>query len=124
MAYEKQTWETGQVITADKLNHMEDGIASNGVLTVTITTTGTLPNISAGGVDKTYDEILAAYRAGKTIIFIVRASGSSGPADVSAIGTYVDYVGGSFMFGGINFSYVISGSINSSGNIYVTAKSI
>ena len=28
MSYEKQTWETGQVITADKLNHMEDGINS------------------------------------------------------------------------------------------------
>lgn len=26
MAYEKQTWATGQVITADKLNHMESGI--------------------------------------------------------------------------------------------------
>ena len=26
MAYTKQTWETGQVITAEKLNHMEDGI--------------------------------------------------------------------------------------------------
>ena len=25
--YEKQTWKTGDVITEDKLNHMEDGIA-------------------------------------------------------------------------------------------------
>ena len=30
MAYEKQNWECGQVITADKLNHMEDGIAAGG----------------------------------------------------------------------------------------------
>lgn len=30
MAYTKHTWETGQVITADKLNHMEDGIADGG----------------------------------------------------------------------------------------------
>lgn len=29
MAYEKQTWETGQIITAVKLNHMEDGIDEN-----------------------------------------------------------------------------------------------
>lgn len=28
MAYEKQTWNTGDVITEEKLNHMEDGIAS------------------------------------------------------------------------------------------------
>lgn len=27
MAYEKQTWECGDVISADKMNHMEDGIA-------------------------------------------------------------------------------------------------
>ena len=26
MAYEKQTWQTGDTITAEKLNHMEDGI--------------------------------------------------------------------------------------------------
>lgn len=28
MSYEKYTWQTGEVITADKLNHMEDGIAA------------------------------------------------------------------------------------------------
>lgn len=27
MAYEKQTWTTGEVITQEKLNHIEDGIA-------------------------------------------------------------------------------------------------
>lgn len=30
MAYEKQTWACGDTITADKLNHMEDGIANAG----------------------------------------------------------------------------------------------
>ena len=30
MSYEKQTWTTGDVITADKMNHMEDGIANGG----------------------------------------------------------------------------------------------
>ena len=30
MAYEKQTWVTGEVITKEKLNHMEDGIANGG----------------------------------------------------------------------------------------------
>ena len=29
MAYEKQTWETGDIITADKLNHIEDGIENS-----------------------------------------------------------------------------------------------
>ena len=30
MAYEKYTWSDGETITADKLNHMEDGIESGG----------------------------------------------------------------------------------------------
>lgn len=30
MAYVKQNWECGEMITADKLNHMEDGIANAG----------------------------------------------------------------------------------------------
>ncbi len=30
MSYEKQTWANGDVITANKLNHMEDGIAGAG----------------------------------------------------------------------------------------------
>ena len=30
MSYTKQTWQTGDTITAAKLNHMEDGIAAGG----------------------------------------------------------------------------------------------
>ena len=30
MSYEKQTWTTGETITAEKLNHLEDGVASAG----------------------------------------------------------------------------------------------
>ena len=30
MSYDKQTWQRGDVITANKLNHMEDGIATGG----------------------------------------------------------------------------------------------
>lgn len=29
MSYEKHTWETGEVITADKLNHLEGGVEAN-----------------------------------------------------------------------------------------------
>lgn len=28
MNYEKQTWQTGDIITAEKLNHIEDGIVN------------------------------------------------------------------------------------------------
>lgn len=30
MSYDKQNWQTGDVITANKLNHIEDGIANGG----------------------------------------------------------------------------------------------
>ena len=36
MAYQKQTWVTGETITEQKLNHMEDGIA-NTILAVDAT---------------------------------------------------------------------------------------
>lgn len=63
MSYVKTTWETGDVITAEKLNKMEDGIesaagSSSGGATLVVTyseegTTGTL--------DKTWNEIKDAF---------------------------------------------------------------
>lgn len=38
MSYEKNTWQTGDVITANKLNHIEDGIANGGGVLITGTT--------------------------------------------------------------------------------------
>lgn len=29
MAYEKQSWKTGDIITQQKMNHIEDGIVNN-----------------------------------------------------------------------------------------------
>ncbi len=36
MSYTKQTWTTGDTVTATKLNHMEDGIADGGGSTASI----------------------------------------------------------------------------------------
>lgn len=55
MAYEKQTWATGDTITANKLNHMEDGIAS-GVLAVNLEN----PSEHTMVLDKTWQEIYDA----------------------------------------------------------------
>ena len=53
MSYTKQTWETGDIITAEKLNHMEDGISEGGggVLVV---------HDVDGTLDKTWQEIYDA----------------------------------------------------------------
>lgn len=57
MAYEKQTWVTGEVITKEKLNHMEDGIANSdsgsGVFIANV-------NADTGVLDKTWNEINTA----------------------------------------------------------------
>jgi hypothetical protein len=52
MSYDKNTWAKGDVITANKLNNMEDGIANaggGGVLVVTVDADDAL--------DKTWQEI-------------------------------------------------------------------
>ena len=71
MAYEKQTWTTGETITQEKLNHMEDGIAeANGkstsanILIVTFTIDGSRTFYC----DKTYEEILNAINNGDIVI--------------------------------------------------------
>lgn len=69
MAYEKQTWADGDIITQEKLNHMEDGIANagGGVLIVNATTT-----TSEGGtsttLDKTWQEIYDAVMSTGAVI--------------------------------------------------------
>lgn len=70
MSYEKQTWQTGDIVTAEKLNHIEDGIVSSGdVLVVTFTAdyhNGAYANVTT---DHTYTEVKAAIEAGKVVIF-------------------------------------------------------
>ena len=61
MSYVKQTWQTGDVVTSAKLNHMEDGIAAGGgsgggVLIVN-------PDAQTRALDKTWQEIADAKSA-------------------------------------------------------------
>lgn len=72
MSYTPNTWATGDTITAEKLNNMEQGIASAGgggdftaIFTQTITP-GNPPTFSVT-CDKTFAEITAANEAGTPI---------------------------------------------------------
>lgn len=67
MAYEKQTWTTGEVITQEKLNHMEDGIANAGVGIMVVHFSG-VPNSTSITADKTRGEIIQAFDAGMVVI--------------------------------------------------------
>ena len=63
MAYTKQTWATGDTITAEKLNHMESGIEDNNTFDVKLRQVGA----DAETTDKTYDEIVTAFTNGKVV---------------------------------------------------------
>lgn len=65
MSYEKETWATGDTITAAKLNNMEDGIANVDPFIITMTEEGVV--VSS---DKTWREIYTAFRAGRVCIYI------------------------------------------------------
>lgn len=65
MSYEQQNWVTGHRITAEKLNHMEDGIASAN------SGGGTEPLIvhdNGGTLDKTWQEIHDAFVSGQNVL--------------------------------------------------------
>lgn len=59
MAYEKHTWETGEVITAEKLNNIEDGVVSSGLPIVGVAMTYGQTNTAV--VDKSFDELYSLF---------------------------------------------------------------
>ena len=70
MSYEKHTWETGETITAEKLNNLEDGVASGGSgdnnnFIVPIV----YDNVEdVYSTEVTFSQIMDAYESEKTII--------------------------------------------------------
>lgn len=72
MSYEKQTWETGDIITSAKLNHMEDGIADTGG---TLMIDGFSRDKNTGDVegtsDKTWQEIHDTLMNGKRCVIVI-----------------------------------------------------
>lgn len=58
MAYEKTTWQSGDVVTSAKLNHIEDGIAdAGGIVTVKVQFVDTNPFLMAWGYMKEVEDI-------------------------------------------------------------------
>ena len=100
MAYTKQTWNNGDIITADKLNHIEDGIAEGGsggggVFVVHRTNNNIL--------DKTWQEIDTAIRNLQLVFLFDSGEGFAGMAPVSYAGEQeghylVDFNNGSGSF--------------------------
>lgn len=71
MSYTKQTWQSGDTITATKLNHMEDGIAAGGDSLFVLSETTTIDGQTiTHTLNATYNEMAQAAQAGKLIGFI------------------------------------------------------
>lgn len=67
MAYEKHTWETGEVITAEKLNHMEDGVGEVFIVNAELAGNSS-DGYTVDSLDKTYDKIVNAFENGHVCI--------------------------------------------------------
>ena len=69
MSYDKNTWAKGDVITAAKLNNMEDGIesasAGGGIVLVNIST----EDGETFTADKTFAELLTAFNSGDLVLY-------------------------------------------------------
>lgn len=75
MSYTKQTWATGDVITANKMNHMEDGIASNegssgGSMLIEMVFDQSAENYTSS---VSYSDVVDAFKAGTPIIIHIPA---------------------------------------------------
>lgn len=111
MAYEKNEWELGDIITAEKLNHMEDGIADaneggggggTGYYDVVCTITVTHDNDWIFTPDMTYAELSAAQTAGKKIgvvFYIPYSDGATLYGHFNGSATYMEDSGDGDAFG-------------------------
>lgn len=80
MAYTKQTWETGDIVTAEKLNHIENGVFNSaGVVYIPVVKTET--SVPGGETttytyssDYSYDDIAEAVAAGRLPIAAVEGN--------------------------------------------------
>lgn len=71
MSYTKQTWNNGDVITAEKLNHMEDGITEGGSSGETFVVNFTFDiDLGVATADKTTEEIITAAESMPVIGFL------------------------------------------------------
>ncbi len=82
MAYEPQTWETGHRITAEKMNHIEQGIAGAGGGSTEPLIVNVTENDDSYYMDKTFGEIRRAFLSGQTILVIDSYNTESGDEDV------------------------------------------
>ena len=70
MSYTKQTWANGDLITADKLNHMEDGVADATPWVIEMTFVQDGYNSHCESTAK-WDDVAAAVKTGRNVVIHV-----------------------------------------------------
>lgn len=75
MAYEKHTWETGEMITAEKLNNIEDGCNDTKQLIVHLTEQTGAWSFT---IDKTYDDVAEFIYKGNYNVLLVGLNNIAG----------------------------------------------
>ncbi len=75
MAYTKNTWETGDIVSSQKLNHIEDGIANAGSAFFINASDSENEEAFFTTLDKTWQEIYDAYSSGT--LCVIRYSGDT-----------------------------------------------
>ena len=89
MGYEKQTWAEGDVVTSEKLNHMEDGIASS-IMVITATVTES-EGETKKTLDKTWQEIFDKFSTGSRCLIDMSYEGSTSFSPVMTMGSDSEY---------------------------------
>ena len=84
MSYEPHVWETGEVITAQKLNHMEDSI---GAFYVPVTVTMNDQSQPTYSTEVSVYDILDAYNSGKAVYVAITDEGAVNILSLSYIFT-------------------------------------
>lgn len=100
--YEKQTWTTGDVITEEKLNHMEDGIASGGSGGSVLIVRSTYDESTSKNIlDKTWKEINDAFQSGTMILYKHESAGiTAAETTMQVLGTFMhEELGGGATYG-------------------------
>lgn len=76
MAYEKQEWKCGDTVTAEKLNHIEEGIAnSGGALVLKTVRTEKVDNCTYHYTGHTLQEVIDALQSGTPVVAVSDGNG-------------------------------------------------
>lgn len=74
MAYVKTNWQTGDIVTADKLNKLEDGVLSGGSAQVLTLTTDEATSITT--INASWDDLYNTITSGKAVGIVHTTDGT------------------------------------------------